>query len=364
MPMTDVLKYGCHFCLASYFSISLLHAQNPDNNEPPTGMWIDAIPNTIDLVPDLLPQQSDHKTVPNTALTADVSLLDRTQSKFSGNLQNYAQGIDHWFGIPNPNKLASASVRVMIDSYWNEHDSFSLKPRVRGKINLPTLKERFSVVFGDDSIDNELKDNVAISNENPSGDSKKTVDTRQSRDDNASLAVRWSNWRKPWGFESDLDLGIRSVDDVYLRAKLQKSWDLDNNFSTHTEQIYRYGMHSEHYLRTNLELRHARPNRAFFSDQLSLTYTDDGEQSFSWDNRIFRQHQFFHDHWFNYGIYTGGEIENNQPELNQYGPFISWRQPFLREWFFVQTELNYYNNKNEHRDHYIGALLRLETHFK
>lgn len=122
-------------------------------------------------------------------------------------------------------------------------------------------------------------------------------------------------------------------------------------------------MDSKHYLRTNLELRHARPNDAFISDQFSLTYTDDGKQEFHWDNRLFRQHQFFHNNWFNYGLYMGGEIDDNTPDLNSYGPFLSWRQPFLREWLFVQTEVNYYNDKELDRDHNVGALLRLEAWF-
>lgn len=364
MQLLKKLQYTSYLSVLGLLNIPVVYAETPSTHEPATGTWIDHIPETIDRLPTLLPQQSDHTIVPTKAQTADQSSIDRTQSKFSNSLQKRAQSIDNWFGTPDPNQPASASLRLMIDTHWNEYDDFTVKPRVRGKINLPTLQNRFSVVFGDDSIDNEIRDNVSITNENPIGDNEKTIDSRQTRNDNASLALRWSQWKNPWNIDSDLDLGVRSTDDVYIRAKLARDWDLSNNFTTHAEQIYRYGLDSEHYLRTNLELRHERPNQAFFSDQFSLTYTDNDEQHLFWENRIFRQHQFFHENWFNYGIYTGGDVEDSTPELDSYGPFVSWRQPFLRDWFFIQTELTYYNDKNQDRDHHVGALLRLETHFK
>lgn len=354
----QLIPYSC------MFSILTAHAESNTTIEPPTGIWIDQIPATIDNLPTVLPQESNHKIVPDQPTTENNSYIDQLQSKFSNSLQKRAKSIDNWFGEPNPEKPASASLRILLDTHWNEYDDFTIKPRIRGRIKLPTLQNRLSIVFGDDSLDNEIRNNVAITNENPVGDPKKVTDSKQYRSDNASIAVRWSKWKNPWGIESDLDLGVRSTDDIYLRAKLQKDWDLANNFSTHAEQIYRYGIDSKDYLRTNLELRHARPNEAIFSNQFSLTYTDDQQQEFYWDNRLFRQHQFFHENCFNYGIYMRGEIEDNTPDLNSYGPFVSWRQPMLRDWFFIQAEMNYYNDKAEDRDHHVGALLRFETHFK
>ena len=346
------------------FSITYSHAQSPIEQEKPTGMWIDKVPALIDTMPTVLPKESNHKITPEKADTKDNTYIDYKQSKFSNSLQKRAHTIDSWFGEPNPDQPATASLRIMLDTYWNEYDDFEIKPRIRGRIKLPTLENKISIVFGDDSLDNEIRGNVAITNENPEGDPNKTTDSRQYRNDNASIAVRWSEWKNPWDLDTDLDLGVRSGDDIYLRAKIQKDWDLDNNFSTHAEQIYRYGLDSEHYVRTNLELRHARPNQAFLTNQFSLIYTDDGVQDFNWENRLFRQHQFFDENCFNYGVYLGGEIHDNSPNLDSYGPFVSWRQPFLRDWFFVQGELNYYNDKVLDRDHHVGALLRLETHFK
>ena len=272
--------------------------------------------------------------------------------------------MDNWFGETDPKKPATATLRVLVDNRWNKHDEYDVKPRIRGRVKLPTLEHKLSVVFGDDSLDNELQNNVAITNENPpSPDNDKSFDRRQTRDANSSIALRWSQLSDRLPFETDFDLGVRSGDDIYARIKLSREWKLDNDFRAYAEQIYRYGIDSENYLRTNLELTHARPNQAFLSNQFSLTYADEQDDDLLWDNYSFRQHQFFHGNRFNYGIYTGGFYNNDDLRLNRWGPFVSWRQPFLREWFYIQGDLNYFNDHREDRSHYVSALVRFEALF-
>ncbi|MGQ0438175.1 hypothetical protein ACT4UT_09030 [Bacillus sp. B-TM1] len=115
-----------------------------------------------------------------------------------------------------------------------------------------------------------------------------------------------SNFSKKLPFETDADLGVRSGDDIYVRLKASRDWQLRNDFKFYAEQIYRYGIDSENYLRTNLELTHARPNQPILSNQFSLTYADDQDDDLTWENRLFREHSFFANNRFNYGIYTNG----------------------------------------------------------
>ena len=64
-----------------------------------------------------------------------------------------------------------------------------------------------------------------------------------------------------------------------------------------------------------------------------------------------------------YGLSASGYFESDKSTLNSYGPAISYRQPIWREWLYMQTELNYYNDKTEDKDHYPSALLRMEALF-
>ncbi|NHC02843.1 hypothetical protein G9F31_03525 [Acinetobacter sp. 187] len=325
--------------------------------------WINYLPRMIDATPTLFPEQSNQKLLPPTEQTEALSWIDRKQKSVRDWTDRTAQRIDGWFGEADPNKPATASLRILLDNDWDEHDGYEFKPRIRGKIDLPTLERHFSLVFGDDSLDNELDDNIAITNEHPAHQADKKVDGKRIREDNSSIALRWSQISKSLPFDLDADLGIRSGDDVYARLKAKKDWALANDFSFHAEQIYRYGIDSENYLRTNLELTHARPNEPFISNQFYLTYADEQDDDLTWDNRTYRQHQFFHENRFNYGIYTGGYYHNDQLRLNSWGPFVSWRQPIWREWFYIQGDLNYFDDQREDRDHYVRALVRLEALF-
>ena len=321
------------------------------------------LPSWIDAVPTFLPQQSDELMVRPILETADRTWVDRKQFQIRSWADDTSNKIDNWFGETNPEKPASATLRVIVDNSWNQHDGYEIKPRIRGRIKLPTLERQLSLVFGDDSLDNELDNNVAITNENPGNSNDKTLDRQQTRENNSSFALRWSEFSKYIPFKTDLDLGLRSGDDIYLRLKASKDWKLENDFSFHAEQIYRYGIDSKNYLRTNLELTHARPNQAFLSNQLNLTYSDNQDDDLTWDNSLFRQHQFFHENSFSYGIYTGGFLNNKDLRLNSWGPFISWRQPLWREWFYVQGNLNYMNDHRDDRSHFISTSIRFEALF-
>ncbi len=324
--------------------------------------WLDYIPSWVDKTPTLLPKQSDEPIVPPTEVTEDKSWADRKQRQIRNWADRSSNKIDNWFGETDPNKPADATLRILIDNRWDKHDGYEIKPRIRGKINLPTLEKRLSIVFGDESLDNEIRNNVAISNENRN-EPGKSLDTRRTREENSSLALRWSNFAKRLPFEIDADLGIRSGDDIYARIKAERDWQLRNDFTFHAEQIYRYGIDSENYLRTNLELVHARPEQPVLANQFSLVYADEQDDDLTWDNRAYREHQFFAGNRFNYGLYTGGFYNNSDLRLNSWGPFISWRQPLWREWFYVQGDLNYQNDQREDRSHYLSTLVRLEAIF-
>ncbi|KHN68350.1 hypothetical protein AV645_15855 [Acinetobacter calcoaceticus] len=380
MKTFHVIPYRQLFALITigFSSVCITHAETTTSSQKqqaeglssgvqtevtPDENLLDQIPRWVDATPTIFPEQSNQPIVPPTEQTEDQTWVDRKQKNIRHWADRTSEKIDNWFGEVDPQKPATATIRVMVDNYWNEYDNFEIKPRIRGKIKLPTLEKRLSVVFGDDSLDNEFDNSPANINQNPNQDSNKKLDGKQTRDDNSSIALRWSNFSKRLPFETDADLGIRSGDDIYVRLKASRDWQLRNDFKFYAEQIYRYGIDSENYLRTNLELTHARPNQPFLSNQFSLTYADDQDDDLEWENRTFRQHSFFANNRFNYGIYTSGYYNDSDLRLNSWGPFVSWRQPVLREWFFVQGDVNYFNDQREDRNHFVSTFLRLEALF-
>lgn len=321
------------------------------------------IPHWIEKTPTVFPPESQHNIVPPTATTENDSWIDQKQYQIRHWKQQTAHRLDDWFGDTDPNQPAKASLRLILDQRWDKHQSYEIEPRIRGKIRLPTLEKKLSIVFGDDSLDNELKENVVISNEKIPQEQTQHFDRTGSRKQNSSIALRWSDLGKKLPFETDVDLGVRSGDDVYLRFKMMKTWPLEHNFDLYAEQIYRYGIDSENYFRTNVELNHQKAEQALLSNQFSLIFADQLDEDWVWQNLTFRQHQFFAGNRFNYGLHTSGYYENSQLRLNSWGPFVSWRQPLWREWFFIQGDLNYLDDHKADHSHHVGVLLRLEALF-
>lgn len=298
------------------------------------------------------------------AAAENSSWVDKQHQNVKRILHSWSNKIDSWIDEPDPNKPASANLRIMFDNEWNRYDGYSIKPRVRAKIKLPALKRKFSVVIGDEDLDNQSRDkNQLHRNYREPLKNDKKYDRKQSKNDNASLALRWSDGIEALGIETDLDLGIRSGADIFVRAKAAKLWQITEPYSVRFEQIYRYGINSKHYLRTNLENRFVETARRSLNNHTYLQYTNDMNELLLWGNSSYRQHTYSNFKQLNYGINIGGDIKHKQPKLNYYGPFINWRQPILREWLFIQPELNYYNNKPQARKHALGAFLRLEAIF-
>ncbi|UOO83680.1 hypothetical protein [Neisseria dumasiana] len=289
--------------------------------------------------------------------------VDRRHKDIRSTLSGWAHNMDDWFGDPDPDNPATANLRLIVDTSWNKHDDFSVKPRVRGKVKLPVLQKRLNVVFGDDSLDSEPQQTGHLYDETVQN-RQKTFSKTETRESNSSLALRWSDINKYTGIDTDADIGIRSGDDLYVRLKGSKDWDLGNDFSTRVEQIYRYGLKSEHHTRSTWEVRHGKAGKPFIANHLNIEYNHkDQDEHWTWGNSLYRQHNFPNHKRLNYGIYTGGDIKNKKVKLNSYGPFAGWRQPVWREWLFVQPEINYLNNRKENRKHHIGALLRVEALF-
>ena len=302
--------------------------------------------------------------IPQIVQAEEQKWIDKQHDRIHETLNSWAKSIDNWISEPDPENPAGVKLRVMLDSQWNHYDHLTFKPRVRGKIRLPGVKKQLSLVFGDEDVENQENDKNYIGNvyKKPLENNKR-YNSSQARNDNASIGVRWSDSIKRLGVNTDLDLGIRSGVDIFVRFKAYKDWQINEKLSTRLEQIYRYGSNSKHYVRTNFETKYQRTNNIFIGNNLYLQYAHDIDEEISWGNSIYQEHDFTNNKRLNYGIFVGGYLDNKKFDINQYGPFISWRQPIWRKWLFIQPELSYYNDRKKDRSHHVGAFLRLEAVF-
>lgn len=289
--------------------------------------------------------------------------VDKKHETVSTTLDRWANNINSWLGDADPDKPGTASLRVMLDSRWDKHDKFTYKPRVRGKIKLPILKKHLNVVFGDDELDNELTDKNHAGKLYKNVNLNKRYNSREARDSNSSIGLRWSDGIKALGIETDLDAGIRSGSDIFGRLRISKDWKITDQFSTRLEQIYRYGSESKHYLRTNFENKYTETDTTFIMNHTNFEYRHDVDEERSWGNSLYRQHNFKPLTHISYGISMGGRLDKELSKFNYWGPFVSYRQPIWRNWLFIQPEISFYNDKDKDRKHFIQTFVRLEAIF-
>lgn len=290
-------------------------------------------------------------------------------------LNEWANNMDGWFGEPEPEKPARASLRLVLDTRWANDpktgSDVTVKPRVRGRLRLPVLEKRLSLIIGDEDLDDDtfLKQSAAGDTDQAATNRQdRLVNTRQTRDDNASLALRWSRFddeiERQLGVKTDVDLGVRSVDDIYVKISVDKNWYEGDRLTVSNDNFYRYGLDSKHYVRGGLTLKYGSDANRFINNRTTIRYRNrDDEESTDWGNDLRQVHYMGNEKQLAYGISTSGYFDTDKKLLNSYGPAISYRQPVWREWLYVQTELNYYNDKTEDKDHFPSALLRMEALF-
>lgn len=289
---------------------------------------------------------------------------EHQHSKVKSKLHSWSNTIDSWIDTPDLDTPASANLRISLDSEWNRYDGYSLKPRVRAKLRLPALKRKFSLVIGDEDLDNQSRDKHQLHrNYKKPLEGNHKYDKKQARSDNSSLALRWSDSIKQLGIETDLDVGIRSTADLFIRTKASKTWQITQHFSSRFEQIYRFGSQSRHYIRTNFENKFDETDYSSLNNHTYYQYTHNGDQKKHWGNSTYRQHNYTNFKQLNYGFNFGGEVRHKKFKVNYYGPFINWRQPILSNWLFIQPEINFYKNKSLNRKYTPGIFFRIEAIF-
>lgn len=316
----------------------------------------------------MLTQQgmADTETTEHQIQTEKNRWTDRRHSDVKEWLSDSSSKIDNWFGDIDPSRPASANLRIIVDNEWNEYDGFHSHPRVRGKIKLPTLEKKLSIMIGDDSLDDVSDHKVTV--DRHSSSQKKVIDTKQARKENASLALRFSKWNDNLPFDADFDIGLRSHDNPFARLKVSKDWQLSEHTGLYTEQTYRYSRKNKNELRSFWEIYYQQHDNTRVMWQSNFHYQEKSDDDLTWDSRLFRQHQFKPHQRLNYGLQATGYFNSEnfyaeEWDLNRWGPFVSWRQPLWREWFFIQADVNYMNDKRLNRDHYPSAGLRLEMLF-
>lgn len=281
--------------------------------------------------------------------------IDKQHQNTRKILHQTAQFLNNWFGTPDPNTPAKASLRVIVDTNWQETDGVTNDIKVRGKVKLPTLEKNLSVVFGDERLDKTANQSThdTLPNDGYHQDNELV---------HSSLAVRWSDLNQKLPFDTDFDMGIRSRGNIFAQLKASKNWQLAEKTNLYTEQTYRYSTRNKNEFISHWEIHHQQDSNSHISTPTNFYYQHN-HHDIKWDTSLLHTHHYTNQKKLSYGLYADGFINDNNVTTNRNGAIFSWRQPIWRKWLFVQNDIAYLNNQQHNRKHEFSGLVRLEAIF-
>lgn len=275
----------------------------------------------IDQNSDQAKLPSDQSVLP----TSDDSWLDNSRSYVSASTDDLANWVDRFFGTPRTDiESAYSSLRLSVESEWEEGVGFSEKVRLRGNVHLPRVNERLSLVFTDESGDELSQDS----------------DINQLAEDSSSSKVGLEyNIREKRNSRLDFRVGIRSSGrgKARIRYKYQLPWG-EKMLHRFTEHLYfvdgdGFGLSSRYELDRSLA-----DDRLFrWSNTVNVAEEFDGVE---WSSRWLVTRRLGNSRALTNFIWVNGET---RPEslTKSYGVGMKYRENFYRDWLFYEVKPAY-----------------------
>lgn len=251
--------------------------------------------------------------------------FDRAQGYFSQRACTPAQWFDRFFGRAREEDVASALVRVVPSVQYSERDFTDTGIRISARVNLPNLRDRFSVIVNGDEDENA---------------GLLPGETQRPQQANApgqssSAALRYM-LKLANRSGAEFDVGLRSQLKLFARARYHRTWVHDPVLQTRfTQSLYfrdgdGFGETSvvevERMLAEDLLLRWSSQftvseaaNGLEFRDGIQLFHQIDRDRAIGWT--------------------LAGTLRSDPAwQATFYDTSIRYRQRAFRPWFFFEVE--------------------------
>lgn len=280
--------------------------------------------------------------------TTEPNWIDNTHQYVSNSADELAVWIDHFFGSPRDDiESANSSLRLTLDNDWEEHQSIDTDVRLRGKVHLPRIDERLSLLFTDEDGDTD--------------DAVKKRDELAGRQESTKVSLQYKA-KEAQRYRIDYRLGLRSS--LKARASVRYRYQLPvgeslnhrfvetlyfidgEGFGSRSRYELDYLVNKNQLLRWSNTARFAeKTDGVEWHSQLLLGERHDDKAALSWFT------------WVN------GETRPKE-WTKSYGLGIRYRRNFYRDWLFYELEPAYAWKREEYDDNRHGVMqfsVRLEA---
>jgi hypothetical protein len=283
----------------------------------------------VELVTEQEQEQEQEQKLLEEGEPVDDHWLDVSHDYVSDQADELAQWLDSFFGQRVADIESARSILRLTSSYnIDEIDDDEFKLRGRGKLQLPALSERLSLVFSGSEGE----------------DSDRIQTARDDESDDGQVALQYSVQETP-RHKFDLFGGVRAG--LKARAGLRYR--------------YQYTPSASYFHRFRQQLAYDQSDRAISTTRLDLSYKLDHNSLWRWSSRVRYGEETDGVEWrssvgwqerlapnraVTYFVGING-ITDPDKLIKSYGPGIRYRQTVFRDYLFLDLVPSYSWRKEE-----------------
>lgn len=263
---------------------------------------------------DFLNSTNDHrKYIHNYIIAMSTNLDNYVDDSRKLDIENYSSA----YGI------------IQLSAFQNQHGSVKFDQKVKLKLKLPKLKDRFRLVFESDEID-ENKDFIENHNSN--------------KNDDFNLGLTYDTLKKDYKFKAKVGLKLRSKLDPFLKLNLNRTWeDIYSNINYTIGQTLKQSVIKE--LESTTYMRFDKPINDYYSlhNYSEYYWYYDQREDSQIINSSYLSQEYDAKNYLTYIFSTNIDNEDTNLRIKRHTLQVNYRH-FIKKWLYVDTiPENYYS---------------------
>jgi hypothetical protein len=338
-------------------------AQSQSNNQPLTKdspstekVRTDPLsPNNTKSNPTIQSKPNLNQLVAEKTIAKNVPVSIQRKQKVYQSAVDFARWVDKFFGEEEALESASYDYLRMVNQVgWREDEGVNYRPRVRAKVRLPKIDKKFSLLFSDDS---EQDQNTTEGDVNQS-----LFDTNKQHKTSAALNYESDRYQNS---KFDTRVGINSSFDSYalIKHSYQISQTAEHLFRNYNYLFWREGL--GYGINPKIEFDKVLSENLLFRWKYSIMRAEKSLGN-EWHNSLSILNRYSEESWLSYDFSINGKTDYDY-DVETYRLAIRYRHQFDIKWLYFEIEPELlWHRKPEYTDRQLipGLILRLEIQFE
>lgn len=283
--------------------------------------------------------------------TESTVWVDRLRADTHTRLCNTASWVDGLFGDDQPFKGEDFRGKVSVGFRHDEIDGIDPRLRIRIRTNLPNMDSRLNAFIG------RVEEDSYISNTEVREDRLNNVGLRSTNDDDSEWLVGLgyrSPTRDSSGWDFSVGAKLSSGISAYSKLTYRQIFQTGEDQFWKVEQTGFWRKQDGFGISSNVDYTRMFGEKDIMVLHGSVKYTEEAEQ-WEWFTDATWHHSITDKRGVSSSIYVRGE-EENPVSLPEYGITLTYIQPIMRDWVFVETGVDFRWEREFPGQSYQGAI--------